>query len=358
MITASPRAGNKALRSLLPFFVAVAVALGLFATAQTGLVTNAHGKELTLEVSSFAPDLDQPQIKLFRVRVVYAGDLEPVEGALVRFSASRQRGGPQMDNAVLEALNEPGLYVGEVEFPLFGGWDITIAVEGFGEGEVSFVEDVQPASPDRGSTSDARQQVLSLFFRFDWKDAAAIAVRISHSLGGAIWFGLTGLILASFWFMPPAARTAVFARLVRFFRPATLFSLVLLSLSGVYTGIYSAPINPPGVFDFDVMTSIPFGTQYLAVIGLKVVIMAALMFLAVRISDGLKLASVRVVSGGATATGDHLMPVLREQSIADVERSLYRMVLANAVLGILLAVAVATAVYLHYISHLAVFVPS
>lgn len=349
---------TRGLRRFLPHGAALAVALALFATAQAGLVSNAHGKELKLEVSSFAPDPAQPQVKLFRVSVAYASDLDPVSGATVRFSASRQGGGPQLDDSHLEPLSEPGVYVGEVEFPLFGAWDVTINVEGFGEGEASFVEDVQPASPDRGTSSEARQQVLSLFFKFDWKDVAAIVVRISHSLGAAVWFGLTGLILASFWFMPPAARTATLARLVPFFRPAVLFSLLLLSLSGVYTGIYSAPINPPGVFDFEVMTRIPFGTQYLAVIGFKVIVMAALIVLAIRISGGLKLASVRVVGGGATAAGDQMMSALRERSIAEVERSLYRMVLVNAILGILLAVAVATAVYLHYISHLAVFVPS
>ena len=331
--------------------------VALFALAGLG-TTSAHGKELTLEVSSFVPDSDQPLVKLFRVSVVYAGDLDPIKDADVRFSASRQGGGPAMDEAVLEPLNEPGVYVGEVEFPVFGVWEITIGVEGFGEGEVSFVEEVLPIVPSQDTSSEARQQVLSLFFRFDWKDVAAIFVRISHTVGGVIWFGMTGLLLASFWFLPQPARQALFQKMTTFFKPAAAFSLVLLALSGVYIGIYSAPINPPGIFDLDVMMAIPFGAHYMGTMVFKVVVLATYGVLTFRIAERLQLASMPAVAGGAVAASHELLSALRERPVADVEKSLYRLALANAVLGLLLAAAIVTAIYLHYISHLAVFVPS
>lgn len=320
-------------------------------------VTEAHGKELTLDVSSFPLDDDSPLTRLFRVRVLYAGDLEPVDDATVRLTAVRQGGGPETHEVMLQPLNEPGVYAAEASFPLFGSWNVTINVDDVGQGEVTYVEDLLPSLPDQGF-DEGRQKVLSLFFRFDWKDAVAILVRVSHAFAATVWFGLTGLILASFWIMSDPSRPSFFRRMLKVFGPASYTALALMLLTGAYTAAYSAPINPPGVFDFDVMWSVPFGPQYMGAIGFKVVALAVYGFIAVQMSRSLAVAAYPPVAGGSTSLADGAMDVSIANGALAAERTLLRLSLANAVLGMLLAVTITVAIYLHYISHLAVFVPN
>ncbi|MDP6071231.1 MAG: hypothetical protein QGG34_06665 [SAR202 cluster bacterium] len=233
---------------------------------------------------------------------------------------------------------------------------MTLEVVEFGEGTVTFLEKVLPAAP--GETNpEVRQQVLDLFFRFDWKDVAAIVVRISHVAGAAIWLGMTGVILTGFWFLPRPARATMFRKLSPAFLPASMSGLGILALSGVYTGIYSAPIKPPGVFDFDVMMQIPFGPHYLSTMAFKVLALAAYGLIAIRMAPALKSASMPTVAGGALAFAENSSAYRGAPAYAAIERSLYRMAVANAVLGAALAVAVSVAIYLDYISHLAVLIP-
>ena len=328
--------------------------LGAYTSGQAAL---AHGKELRIRVSSFVPDTGEPLNRLYRVEVVYAYDEDPVVGAKVWFVASRLGGGPRMEPLRLEPFNEPGLYAAEIRYPLYGSWNVTLSVAGAGEGETSFVEEVVPAGPARDA-GEARQEVLQLFFSFNWRDVAAIAVRVAHSLAAVVWFSLTGVILVAHWFLPPAARPAVYRRLSRLFLPGTVISLGLLLASGIYSGIYSAPVKAPGIFDFEVMWRIPFGTAYLATIAYKTLALGACVVLAVSIARVLGTASYPVVAGAddSVAIRTIAAPAARTAPLED-DRRLYRLAAANVLLGGSLAVAVAVAIYLHYISHLAVFLP-
>ncbi|MBC8280568.1 MAG: hypothetical protein H8E48_07275 [Chloroflexi bacterium] len=308
----------------------------------------AHGKELTLNVASFAPDDARPLTRLFRAQILHADDLDPVSDAKVLLSASREGGGPKVDDQFLLPLNEPGLYAVEVDFPLFGSWNMTLKVVERGEGEVSFTEELSPSAPDRDIT-EARQQVLSIFFSFNWSDAAAILVRVIHALASGVWFVFTALILTSLWLLSPSSRADLFKKLSRVFAPVSYASLVLLLLTGVYTGIYSAPVGPPGIFDFDVMFRIPFGTEYLLTIGFKALVLVVFAGVTSHIARSLRLASV--YSAGQSSA------VTPQRSLSDAEKVLLRLSTANAILGVLLVAAISIAIYLHYISHLAVFVP-
>ena len=328
--------------------------LGAYTNDQAAL---AHGKELRIRVSSFVPDTGEPLNRLYRVEVVYAYDEDPVVGAKVSFVASRLGGGPPMGPLRLEPLNEPGLYVAEIDYPLYGSWNVTLSVAGAGEGETSFVEEVVPAGPARDA-DEVRREALQLFFSFDWRDVAAIAVRVAHSLAAVVWFSLTGVILVAHWFLPPAARPAVYRRLAGIFLPGTVISLGLLIASGIYSGIYSAPVKAPGIFDFDVMWRIPFGTAYLATIAYKTLALGACVVLAVSIARVLRTASYPVVAGAddSVAIKTIAAPATKTAPLGN-DRRLYRLAAANALLGGSLAVAVAVAIYLHYISHLAIFLP-
>ncbi len=320
-----------------------------------GSIATAHGKEISLKVSSFAPDPQEPLVRLYRVRVIFAGDREPVTDAKVQLTATRQGSGPRLEAVHLEPLNEPGFYAAQVTFPLFGTWDVTFEVQEPGEGEAIFIEDLIPAGPTRES-SEVRQQVLEIFFRFNWTDVAAIFVRVSHTLGSFVWFGLTGVILFAYVFLPPASRTPVFRKLSSVFLPAGVVSLVLLGASGVYTAAFGAPIRPPGVFDLDVMLQIPFGAQYLGVIAFKAVALAACGVLVFRMARALKMAAIPAIGGGSmTMVVD--VAVERLDAVAALQRRLIRLAIVNAVIGLSLMAAIVIAIYLHNISHLAVFLP-
>jgi hypothetical protein len=336
----------------------VGVLLALLLTQTGDRVALAHGNELTIKVSSFAPEPDNPLVLLYRVRVAYAADNEPVTGARLSLTATRQDGGPPMEPLRLGSLNEPGLYAAQATFPLYGSWNVSLSVEGEGEGEASFIEDVIPPGPNR-DTTQAREQVLQLFFSFSWKDVANIVVRVSHTLGAVVWFGMSGVILVAHWFLPSASRPPLFRQLSRFFVPAAALSLTLLAASGIYTGIYSAPVKAPGVFDFDVMWSIPYGAAYLATIGYKTLALAACGVLAVSMARTLRVASYPIVAGGdnTLAIGGGSRAAATNTGTIAQDTTLYRLATANVAIGLSIAVAIAVAVYLHYISHLAVFLP-
>lgn len=317
----------------------------------------AHGKEVRVEVSSFTPDPDESLTRLYRVYVVYAGDLDAVTDATVHFTAQRQGGGPPVEPILLQPLNEAGVYASEVIFPLYGSWDVTLSVAEFGEGETRFVEDVVPLGPTV-DTDEVRQQVLELFFRFGWRDVAAIVVRVAHSLSSITLFGLTGVVLVAYAFVQPRSRAHLFQKLSRVFLPAAIASIALLAVSGLYTAIFSAPIKPPGVFDFDVMRQIPFGPAYLATIAFKPLALTALTFLAFRMAKALRTASIPVPMGGSVATISNDTDSLASIEAALQTTPLLRLAVTNAVIGVLLAIDVVLAVYIHYISHLAVFLPN
>lgn len=321
----------------------------------------AHGKELSIKVSSFTSDPNNPLVRLFRAQVEYASDLEPVTGAQVWLTADRRGGGPAVEPVPLEPLNEPGIYAGEVVFPLYGSWNVILTVKGSreGTGESGFVESVVPAGP-QVDNDEVREKVLQLFFNFNWRDVAAIMVRIIHSLASMVWFGLTAVILVAHWFVSAANRPPIFARLSIIFAPAAFLSLAVLMASGIYTGIYSAPVKPPGIFDFNLMWRIPFGPAYLATIGFKVLALATCGILAVAMNRVLRSASYPMIAGGDDNTAAGMVGVAetsRTRAFSQ-DRALFHLAAVNAVIGIAIAAAVAVAVYLHYISHLAVFLPN
>ena len=132
----------------------------------------------------------------------------------------------------------------------------------------------------------------------------------------------------------------------------------LLAASGVYTAIYSAPIKPPGVFDLDVIWSITFGPHYVATIAFKAFALGVSGALAVRMAKALRVASLSTVTGGSTSIVESARSVIEEASVAAMDSPLFRLAIANAVIGLLLTVAIVLAIYLHTISHLAAFLPN
>lgn len=331
--------------------VAVTLA-GILALMLSALVSGvtAHGKELAITVDSLVPDREDPLRVLYRVSVVYAGDEDPVQGAEVVINASRPGSEPTGKPLTLtEVEGSEGLYLGEFVFQRFGEWDMHLDVAatlGLGEGSVDFVDEIRPEPVDPALEAARQAEAervasLQLLFGFDWwPDVITVLLRVVHSVAGLAYFIATGLVFVMAWFGIPMRRPGLLADVTRWFLPVTAISLVSLLAAGMYAAAFDAPVAWPGIYDVDSMLSIPYGDAYLVAFVLKIVAFVLLVIMATRMSGSLRSWSTSAAPDADTG------------SIARLKRQ----TLVNAAIGMFVVADVAVVIYLHYISHLGVFV--
>lgn len=298
----------------------------------------AHGKEVRISVTSLMPDPDQPLRRLYRAEVSFE-DGDPVEEANLALRAVREEGGSTVGPVPMAPLGEPGIYVAEVVYDRFGVWTVRVSVTHPGEGEAEFRDEIlpRPQASDSDSPPAPVPEDLAILFRFDLGDVVNIVMRFVHSLAGAAWFGLVGAVLVGQWFLDPSARVRLWARLQRFFPRLPVAALLILLLSGVYNGIWDAPIRPPGVFDVATMLRAPFGEVYMAAFLGKVLAYAVLVAVTLNLNRALL--------------------VVAEAEDEQAARQVGRLAAIGMGIAVFIAVDVAVLVYVHYISHLSVFLP-
>ncbi len=323
-------------------------------------LAEAHGKEPTVGVTSLIPNPEQPLLRLYRAHIVYAADNDQVDGATVMLSAQRKEGGPEITSVQLTGIKEqPGVYVGEVEFPRFGSWEVSIrifAALGQGQGLTQFVDQIRPAIIGPGEEAallaDAeRVRKSQVFFQFAWwPDVVNIMVRIVHSVSGMTYFVITGLILFMAWAGVPSAWPNLPRNIGRFFLPAVLASLVGLGATGLYSAAFDAPIKSPGIYDIGGMLELPYGEAYLGAFLVKPLAWFAMVFLVFAMHRHLKNYRGAPMLGGGVIAVYPARPTLA--------LSLKRLATINAGIGLILVADVALVIYLHYLSHLGVFLPS
>lgn len=347
-------------------FVFAALALG-GSLAVAPSPAEAHGKELDITINSLIANSDQPLVRLYRAVVVFASDLDPVEGATVTLTGWLDRDGEKASELTLVTFTEiagrPGLYVSEVTYDRFGTWRVSLQVDaslGQGSGTADFVEELAPGALTASDSAALRAEGdrvyrLQLLFGFDWwPDVANIVARIVHSIAGLAYFVATGMALALAWFGVPAGRTKLPAHLARVFPLAAYGSLAALLAAGLYSAAFGAPITAPGIFDLDRMRQIPYGEWYLAAFALKPILFVVLVLLAVRIAG--VLSDWRAALTGSGRVDEAAAATEVAQPSAPPE--LRRLTLINAAVGVVLVADVAVLTYLHYVSHLGVFLPS
>ena len=308
----------------------------------------AHGKEVEVRVVSLTPDPSQPLTRLYRAEVVFA-DQDPVENAEISLIAKREEGVQEVGPYEFVSVGEPGFYITEVTYERFGSWIVTVSVTEPGVGEASFTDEIFPGQVSNAAKSDEQEtnggipSNLAILFKFDWQDFLNIVLRFTHSLAGAAWFGLISVILVAKWFMEPTSRIHAYIKLKNIFGPVAGTSLGILLLSGIYNGIWDAPIRAPGVFNIPVMLAIPFGNAYLVTFLGKLLAYAVL----VRITYNLRL-QFNAMSESKSVN-----------EIIDSEIDLKIVRYAKVGLGafVFLAINIAVMIYMHYISHLSVLIP-
>lgn len=348
---------NRHIRSALIVLVLVS---GLFGLSRVDLA-EAHGKEITLTVSSLVPDRSEPLRRMYRVHVAYAGDLDLVEGAVVVMTGMRREGGESLAEHRLIALpGEPGVYVAEVVFDRFGDWELQIEVHaalGQGDGSANLVESITPvvlSAADRTSLliEADRVQRLQVFFAFEWwPDIVTIVIRVLHALSAAVYAALVGAVLLAAWLGGAGNRILTGRVGANFLKLATV-SLGGLLLSGLYSAAFDAPNAAPGIYEYRDLLQLPYGDAYFAAFLLKpagwvVMVLFALRINSAVIKPAIADAVVAVPSGAAT---DAIAP-------ARTGHELKRLIWVGAALSFIAIADLALVVYLHYLSHLGVFLP-
>lgn len=337
-------------KSVALFVVAAVAALVVWGTIGTE-PASAHGKDLDIAVIPLVPDPERPLLRLYRVEVVYLNDREPVEQATVVLRAEQGEGSdtPSAPVELTEVDGEPGIYVGELTFTRFGTWRMQLSVVanlGLGDGTVSFENEIRPGSLNPEQEAALREEAervirLQLSFGFDWwPDVVNIVMRVVHSLAGLSYFMLTAVAFGMAWFGVPPGPIDVPGLLKRVFLPVAALSLAALLGAGLYSAAFDAPITSPGIYDVERMRQIPYGEAYLVAFFLKVVGFVVLVALALRIH----IVIMRWTRQGAEPSG---------ATVADLRRA----TMANAAVGLAIVADVAVVVYLHYVSHLGVFIP-
>jgi hypothetical protein len=294
---------------------------------------SAHGKEVQVTLGSWLPDPREPLTRLYEARVQYASDQEPVEGARLAFTASRQEDGTRLgDVAFVPISDSPGTYVAQIHYPRFGTWDISLRSVVPGEGEASTTELISPGSlGDASPAANGRsQERLAIVFEFDWADVFKILLRTVHSVAAATYLVLTLVLLLNRWFQPYLVRAPRWTMLLHAAYPAALGSLALLAISGMFTGYVDAPVRAPGVFNVEALATVPYGIGYVAAFWFKLALGIGVLVVASR---------------------------ARLPRVASVGASTGRLTVTFGLLSILLLFDVVVLVYLHNLSHLSVVVP-
>lgn len=335
----------------------------------------AHGKELTLTVSSLIPDRSEPLRRLYRVHAAYSGDQDLVEGAKVVLTGSRREGGEQLtEQRLVELPGEPGIYVVEVVFDRFGEWELEIAVEaalGQGDGATNLVESVTPvvlSAADQTSllTEADRVQRLQVFFAFEWwPDIATIAIRVLHTMSSGVYAAAVGTVLVAAWIGGSGSRVLT-GRIGENFLLIMTVSLTGVLLSGLYSAAFDAPNAAPGIYDFRDLLALPYGEAYFIAFLLKPLGWVAMVIFALRVDavvikpafDSLDEPDVfahGVPSGAAHDSTPDGSSELDSSGSNLIE--LKRLIAVGTALAVVAVADLGVLIYLHYLSHLGVFLP-
>lgn len=295
---------------------------------------SAHGKDVLITLDSLsAGAADSPLTRLYRADVRYATDNEPVAGARLAFSAVRQEDGSSGDSVAFSELSgSPGTYVAEIHYARFGTWEITLRTEFPGQGETVLFEKVAPSGAGVAGPTTPKSTTQARFsLQFDGRDVLNIGVRTLHSIAGMVYVAVAGVLFLAAVFKLHAQGNAVWDSIARAALPLGVGVLVIITISGVYTGYFDGPIRAPGAFDLTAMSQVPFGTAYVIALSAKV-------FLALAVLVFLDQARTATTSSSRSAV--------------------VRLGAAYGTLVVLLLASVAVLVYLHSLSHLAGYLPT
>jgi hypothetical protein len=148
-----------------------------------------------------------------------------------------------------------------------------------------------------------------------------------------------------------------FRRLSRIYWPSIAAGIVLLASSGIYAAAYGAPIRAPGVFNLDVMWGIPYGPVYLGAILYKSVAFAVSAVVMYKMAGAMREAGNAIPAAEGASVDALPMAAAMSTSRTATSSQLFRLAAVNTALGLSLIVAVVVVMYLHNLSHLAVFLP-
>lgn len=324
----------------------LALVVTVVAALPPGRVVQAHGREVNIGVSCMTPDPARPLSKVCTAVVAYV-DGDPVTDATLSLTASREDGDRRAFGPVsFQPAGGAGVYTAAFEYPAYGKWLARVQVTEPGEGQVELREEVLPPLPGSIGAPAAAARVR-IVLDFDARELTNILVRAVHLGAAAVWFAVSVLVLASSLFLAGPERGRVLRSLARWFPWVTGGSFLLLALTGWYSAVYNVPARPPGLFDPDLIGSLPFGSAYLTAFLAKMGLAAGMVFTAAALAFEMRRAyglPIPPVAGAALAAAT--LPARR------VERRVVVLSALNVSLGILAFVDVVVLGYLHILTHI------
>jgi hypothetical protein len=199
----------------------------------------------------------------------------------------------------------------------------------------------------------ARVRQLQLFFSFGWwPDIVSILLRVAHSVSALVYFGAVSVVLLSVW-LGRGDRSVLNGPIGKYFLPASLAGLAGILLSGLYAAAFDAPNGAPGIYDIDDLLQLPYANAYLAAFLVKPLMWMALVVLAFRVNSVV----IRPARNPAPAGAAPIGPTTQAIEDFSPSKAVRRLTYIIATVGILIVADMAILVYIHYISHLGVFLP-
>jgi hypothetical protein len=322
----------------------------------------AHGREVLIELTSLQPDAASPLWRQYQAKVEYASDHEPVDEALLSLEAVSADGLSRVESpSVTHVPGAIGVYVAQLRYPRFGEWTVSLRATSPGVGGVEVTERIRPGTgvstaeaPANGraaltptlSQRERGSVALSVFSTFDGQDVMNIVVRIGHSVGAATYLGMGAVMLLGLWFKPYLQPSAAWRALEEATFPTAVLSLVVLVISGLYTGYFDAPVRAPGVFNIDALANVPFGFQYATAFATKIALGFGLLALLWRVRRMRQSEPEHQISCAG-------LGMLRGPGLG----AAHWLTVGFGFLTLLLLADVVVLVYLHYISHLGSTLP-
>ncbi|MDP6666603.1 MAG: hypothetical protein QF357_04300 [Dehalococcoidia bacterium] len=205
---------------------------------------------------------------------------------------------------------------------------------------------------------------LQVFFAFEWwPDIVTIIVRGLHTLTADMYTGLVGSILFAAWLGGSGNRIITGWVGENFLVLATV-SLAGLLVSGMYSAAFDAPNAAPGIFEYRDLLQLPYGDAYFIAFLLKPAGWIVMVLVALRVDSAIirpafdAVDAADVVPSGAANGAEALMGEVTEAATpAKTESGLKRLIWVGFALAVIAIADLALVVYLHYLSHLGVFLP-
>lgn len=329
------------------------VLIGLAFVGRATVTTEAHGKEVQIDLQCSAADPTAPLDQTCEALVTFSGDRDPVTDAHLTLEGTRTEKGDRVIGSSFRPSGEPGHYTGTILLNAYGTWLISAEVEAPAEGRVEVTQEVLPPS---GAASPVAQVRARLLISFNGRDVANIAALLAHLLGTLTLFAVTAAVLVVGGTAQGQQGADQRRRIARGFPWVAGASFALIAASGFYNAMYNSPTRSPGLLHPGDVADLPFGDAYLIAFGVKMLLAVALTLGTAMLAFRLRRSSLWLVPGVAGGAQVPLDEITTRDSFWKLRKdACVSWAATNLLAGGALLIDVVVLDYLHLLSHAGAF---